>query len=246
MNINHNYIFNNSNLIRIINFCLLKLNLKSYYQKNADFEKLCILFYEISLIDKNVCDAEKLFYRIEKILLKKYSYYNIWKVFLVLIPLGKLCNVDIGYFMGKNSIKLCLPYNIKTEEDLYNILNFDTKRIKITENDKKIDIVSDSIVTCYLLAIELMSYDGHKDFNLSYSEYIINIWTTGFGNYLEYDNKISDCIEKIGCCYKNDEIISKLFLLLRIVYDINIKDYKNEDEIFNWQKVSEEISMQIL
>ena len=69
-----------------------------------------------------------------------------------------------------------------------------------------------------------------------------NIWTTGFGNYLEYDNKISDCIEKIGCCYKNDEIISKLFLLLRIVYDINIKDYKNEDEIFNWQKVSEEIS----
>ena len=90
MNINDNYIFNNSNLIRIINFCLLKLNLKSYYQKNADFEKLCILFYEISLIDKNVCDAEKLFYRIEKILLKKYSYYNIWKVFLVLIPLGKL------------------------------------------------------------------------------------------------------------------------------------------------------------
>ena len=41
-------------------------------------------------------------------------------------------------------------------------------------------------------------------------------------------------------------VISKLFLLLRIVYDINIKDYKNEDEIFNWQKVSEEISMQIL
>lgn len=81
MNINDNYIFNNSNLIRIINFCLLKLNLKSYYQKNADFEKLCISFYEISLIDKNICDAEKLFYRIEKILLKKYSYYNIWKVF---------------------------------------------------------------------------------------------------------------------------------------------------------------------
>ena len=42
------------------------------------------------------------------------------------------------------------------------------------------------------------------------------------------------------------KIISKLFLLLKIVYDINIKDYKKKDETFNWQKVSEEISMQIL
>ncbi len=84
------------------------MNLKVITQKNADFRKTLYIIYEISLIDKNVCDAEKLFYRIERYLLKKYSYYNIWKVFLVLIPLGKLCNVDIGYFMGKNSIKLCL------------------------------------------------------------------------------------------------------------------------------------------
>jgi hypothetical protein len=91
-----------------------------------------------------------------------------------------------------------------------------------------------------------MSYDVSKDFNLSYSEYIIDIWTTGFGSYLEYDNKISDCMEKVGCGYKNDEIFLKLFLILKIFYDINIEDYRNEDETFSWKKVSEEISMQIL
>lgn len=246
MHTNINYIRNNSKLIRIINFCLLKLNLANCYEKNTNFEKLCMTLYEISIIDTNVCDAEELFYRIEKIILKKYSYSNIWKVFSVLIPLSKLCNVDIGYLIGKNSIKLCLAYNVKIEENIYNILDLETQKLNIAESDEDIDKISDSIVTCFLLAIESMSYDGSKDFNLSYSEYIIDIWTTGFGSYLEYDNKISDCMEKVGCGYKNDEIFLKLFLILKIFYDINIEDYRNEDETFSWKKVSEEISMQIL
>lgn len=246
MNTDVSYMLNNSNFIRIINFCLLKLNLINSHEKNINFDKLCVLLCEISMIDENSCDAQELFFRIEKLLLKKSSYHNIWKVFLILIPLSKLCNVDIGYLVGKNSIKLCLAYNVKTEEDIYNVLKLKTKKLYSAENDKEIDTVSDSIITSFLIAIELMSYDGSKEFNLYYSENIIFTWVTGFGNYLEYDNKISDCISEIGCGYKNDEILLKLFLLLRIIYDINIDDYKNEDEIFNWEKVSENISMQIL
>lgn len=71
MNMNDNYILNNSNLIRIINFCLLKFNLTSYYQKNANFEKT---LYDINMKDyKNEDEAFNWNFFLKKALFKFYS-----------------------------------------------------------------------------------------------------------------------------------------------------------------------------
>ncbi|MDD3007546.1 MAG: hypothetical protein RBR70_11775 [Arcobacter sp.] len=244
--ININYGLNDSNIVRIINFCLLKLEFNNQNKKITNLNTFYSFLYSISRDENNIKDKEEFFYRIEKILLKKYHKHDIWKVIVILIPLSRLCNVDIGYLIGTNIIKLSKKYNLETERDIYNILNLATQKLKVTDNDYEIDKLSDLIVTCILLVLELSSFNGRKEFDLNCSENTILIWLTGYGNYLKYDNKISSCMEIINCGYKYDEIMDKLFLILKVVYDIEVENYKDINEEFNWERISEEIFLRIL
>lgn len=243
---NINYGLNDSNIVKIINFCLLKLEFNNQNKEITNLNTFYNFLYSISIDENNIKDKEKFFYRIEKILLKKYHKHDIWKVIAILIPLSRLCNVDIGYLIGTNIIKLSKKYSLETEEDIYNILNLATQKLKVTGNDYKIDKLSDLIVSCILLVLELSSFNGRKEFDLNCSENTIAIWLTGYGNYLKYDNKVSSCMKIVNCGYKYDEIMDKLFLILKVVYNIEIENYKDINEEFNWERISEEIFLQIL
>lgn len=243
---NINYGLNDSNIVRIINFCLLKLEFDNQSKEIINLNTFYNFLYSISRDENNIKDKEEFFYRIEKILLKKYHKHDIWKVIVILIPLSRLCNVDIGYLIGTNIIKLSKKYNLETEEDIYNILNLATQKLRDTKNEYEIDSLSDLIASCILLVFELSSFNGRKEFDLNCSENTILIWLTGYGNYLKYNNKISSSMEIINCGYKYDEIMNKLFLILKVAYDIKVENYKDINEEFNWERISEDIFLQIL
>lgn len=242
-NTNINYSLSDFSISRIINFCLLNFK---FNKRNERIQNLYTTLSDISKDDNNIEDKEEFFHKIEKILLKRYYKHDIWKVIVILIPLSRLCNVDIRYLMGTNIAKLSKKYELETEEDIYKILNLATQKLKVTDNDYEIDKLSDLIVTCILLVLELSSFNGTKEFNLNCSENTILIWLTGYGNYLKYDNKVSSSMEIINCGYKYDEIMNKLFLILKVVYDIKVENYKDIDDEFNWERVSEEIFSQLL
>ena len=242
-NTNINYSLSDFSISRIINFCLLNFK---FNKRNERIQNLYTTLSDISKDDNNIEDKEEFFHKIEKILLKRYYKHDIWKVIVILIPLSRLCNVDIRYLIGTNIVKLSKKYELETEEDIYKILNLATQKLKATDNDYEIDKLSDLIVTCILLVLELSSFNGTKEFNLNCSENTILIWLTGYGNYLKYDNKVSSSMEIINCGYKYDEIMNKLFLILEVVYDIKVENYKDIDDEFNWERVSEEIFSQLL